>query len=60
MATLEAERGRGSRTTAFVADRSTSILDSIAVEIRPEEDPELASLLADARAAVEGLQQEAP
>jgi hypothetical protein len=60
MATVHAEHSRGARAAAFIAERSTSILDTVAIEIRPEEDPELAALLADARAAVKGLQLEMP
>jgi hypothetical protein len=60
MATVSAERDRGAIAAAFVAERSTSILDKVAIEIRSEEDPELTALLADARAAVKGLRLKTP
>jgi hypothetical protein len=60
MATVSAERDRGAIAAAFVAERSTSILDKVAIEIRSEEDPELTALLADARVAVKGLRPETP
>jgi len=55
IAIVRAERGRDTRAKATIAERSTSIIDQVAIEIRPQEDPELAELLADARGAVEGL-----
>jgi hypothetical protein len=55
IAILRVERERGGRATASIAERSASIIDEVAIEIRPEEDVELATLLADARAAVGAL-----
>lgn len=60
MTTLRAERGHGTKGRAFIAERSTSILDQVAIEIRAEKDQELADLLADTRAAVEQLILDAP
>jgi hypothetical protein len=58
-AIVRAEGGRNSRVRTYVAERSTLILDRVAIDIRPEKDPELAELLAEARAAVEELPVEA-
>jgi hypothetical protein len=52
IAVLHAEQRRGNRGTASIAERSASIIDEVAIEIRPEEDAELVELLTDARAAV--------
>jgi hypothetical protein len=41
-----------------LAERSSSLLDAVAIEIQSEADPELAALLARARAAVDGLTAE--
>jgi hypothetical protein len=55
IAILRAERERGGKATASIAERSASIIDAVAIEIRPEEDAELATLLAEARAAMGAL-----
>jgi hypothetical protein len=58
IAILRAEHRRGGRAAASLAERSNSIIDEAAIEIRPEEDAELLELLADARAAVGQLVNE--
>jgi hypothetical protein len=52
IAILRAEHARSGRAAASIAERSTSIIEKAAIEIRPEEDAELVELLGDARAAV--------
>jgi hypothetical protein len=54
VARAEGRRGNPERM-AGVASRSAPILDDLAKEIRPEADPELGGLLADARASVAKL-----
>ena len=54
---FEAQR-RDRKELAEVSERSTSLLDAVAVEIESEDDPELAALLATVRAAVDGLSAE--
>jgi hypothetical protein len=60
IAIVRAERGRDNSAKAAIAERSTSIIDQVAIEIRPQEDPELAELVADARGAVNGLLLDGP
>ena len=52
------QRRRGRNELAELAGRSSSLLDAVAVEIESRDDPELAELLATARAAVDGLAAE--
>jgi hypothetical protein len=59
IAVVRAEQRRRARDElAELAGRSTSLIDAAAIEIDSEGDPELAELLATARAAVDGLTAE--
>jgi hypothetical protein len=60
IAIVRTEGRRERKARASIAERSTSIIDEVAIQIRPEEDPELAKLLADARVAVSGLLLDKP
>jgi hypothetical protein len=52
------QRRRTCDELAELAWRSTSLIDAAAIEIDSEGDPELAELLATARAAVDGITAE--
>ena len=56
IAVVHAEaRRRGRDELAELAERSSSLLDAMAIEIQFEDDPELMALLARGRAAVDRL-----
>ena len=56
IAVVRAERQRMNRSDLeALAERSSSLLDAVALEIQSEADPELVALLARGRTAVEGL-----
>jgi len=46
---------RNGRDLEALAERSSSLLDAVAIEIQSEADPQLLALLAQGRTAVEGL-----